>query len=106
MIETSVGADGLFVAAVLMMTAVTYMMRAGGYWVMGRIPLTTRVRKALESLPGAIIVSTILPIAFKGGVPVVLCIIVSGTAMSLLRKDIIAVVCAVAAAAAARAYGF
>ncbi|MEJ8473620.1 AzlD family protein [Roseibium algae] len=106
MIENSFSADGLFVVAVLAMTAVTYFMRAGGYWVMGRVPLTPRVRRALEALPGAIIVSTILPIALKGGVAVVACLVVSGTVMAWVRKDFIAVVCAVAAAAAIRAFGY
>ncbi|WP_417685636.1 AzlD family protein [Roseibium sp.] len=106
MIENSFSADGLFVAAVLSMTLVTYTMRAGGYWVMGRVPLTPRVRRALESLPGAIIVSTILPIALEGGLPVAVCLVVSGAVMALVRKDIVAVFCAVVAAAAIRAYGF
>jgi uncharacterized membrane protein len=104
--EPAFSADGLFVVAVLMMTAVTYFMRAGGYWVMGRVPLTPRVRRALESLPGAIIVSTILPIALKGGLPVALCLVVSAGVMALVKKDIIAVVCAVLAAAAIRVLGF
>ncbi|MDN3718266.1 AzlD domain-containing protein [Roseibium salinum] len=48
------------------MTLVTYTLRAGGYWVMGRLPITPRVRRGLEALPGAIIVSTVLPIVFAG----------------------------------------
>lgn len=104
--EVSFGADGMFLVAVLAMTLVTYALRAGGYWVMGRITLTPRVRRALESLPGAIIVSTILPIALKGGVPVAICLVVSAVVMAVLRKDFIAVACSVAAAAAIRAYGF
>ncbi|WP_417666502.1 AzlD family protein [Roseibium sp.] len=106
MIEASFSADGLFLVAVLTMTLVTYTMRAGGYWVMGRVPLTPRVRRALESLPGAIIVSTILPIALQGGIPVVICLVVSATVMAVVRKDIIAVVAAVGAAAAIRTFGF
>ncbi len=105
MIENSFTANTLFVLAVVTMTIVTYTMRAGGYWVMGRVPLTPRVRRALESLPGAIIVSTILPIALQGGLPVTLCLVVSATVMAIVRKDFIAVVCAVAAAAAIRTFG-
>ncbi|MBO6755140.1 MAG: AzlD domain-containing protein [Roseibium sp.] len=105
MSEPVLAADWLFVVAVLGMTAVTYAMRAGGYWIMGRVPLTPRIRRALEALPGAIIVSTVLPIALKGGVPALLALAVSAGVMAVLRKDIVAVVCAVAAAALSRAYG-
>ncbi|GGB53025.1 hypothetical protein GCM10011316_26330 [Roseibium aquae] len=98
-------ADGMFVLAVLGMTAVTYSMRAGGYWVMGRVPLTPRVRRALESLPGAIIVSTILPIALKGGLSAMVALAVAAGVMALWRKDIVAVTLAAATAALCRAYG-
>ncbi|MBD1546178.1 AzlD family protein [Roseibium aggregatum] len=97
--------DGMFLLAIAGMTAVTYAMRAGGYWIMGRIPLTPRIHRALEALPGAIIVSTILPIALKGGVPVMLCLVVSAVVMAWVRKEFIAVVFAVGAAAAMRGYG-
>ncbi|QDG79840.1 AzlD domain-containing protein [Labrenzia sp. PHM005] len=95
----------MFVLAVLGMTAATYALRAGGYWVMGRMPLTPRVRRGLEALPGAIIVSTILPIILKGGLAVGLCLIVAAAAQIKLRKEYVAVFCAAAAAAAMRAAG-
>lgn len=104
MIEAFTTANPLFLLAIAAMTAVTYSLRACGYWVMGRVPLTPRVRKALESLPGAIIVSTILPIALEGGVPVAVCLVVSGVVMAIVRRDFIAVVFAVLAAAALRNY--
>lgn len=105
MADSVFSVDGLFFLTVLAMTAATYSMRAGGYWIMGRVPLTPRVRRGLEALPGAIIVSTILPIALKGGIPAALCLAVAAGAMAILRKDIIAVFLGVAAAAAARAAG-
>lgn len=105
MTEPALAVDGMFALAVLGMTVVTYGLRAGGYWVMGRVPLTMRVRRALEALPGAIVVSTITPIALQGGVPVVLCLCVAAGAMLLFRKDAAAVGCAVIAVALLRAYG-
>lgn len=98
-------ADTMFMLAILGMTAATYALRAGGYWVMGRLPLTPRVRRGLEALPGAIIVSTILPIILKGGLAVGLCLIVAAAAQIKLRKEYVAVFCAAAAAAAMRAAG-
>ena len=98
-------ADPMFVTAVMIMAAVTYAMRAGGYWVMGRVPLTPRVRRALESLPGAIIISTILPMALQGGLAMTTGIVVSGAVMALLKKDTLAVAAAVLAVAALRHFG-
>lgn len=91
--------------AILIMALVTYMLRAGGYWVMGRLPITPRVRRGLEALPGAIIVSTVLPIVLQGGLAVGLCLIVAAAAQVRLRKEYIAVFCAAAVAAALRAAG-
>lgn len=105
MTEGLFSADAMFVTAVMGMVAVTYALRAGGYWVMGRLPITPRVRRGLESLPGAIIVSTILPIVLKGGLAVALCLVVAVAAQIKLRKEYVAVFCAVGAAAAFRAAG-
>lgn len=105
MTEGLFSADSMFVSAVLIMAAATYAMRAGGYWVMGRVPLTPRVRRALESLPGAIIISTILPMALQGGLAMSAGIVVSGAVMALLKKDTLAVAAAVLAVAALRHFG-
>lgn len=103
--DAAFSVDGMFFLAVLGMTAITYSLRAGGYWVMGRLPITPRVRRGLEALPGAIIVSTVLPIVLQGGLAVGLCLIVAAAAQIKLRKEYIAVFCAAAAAAALRAGG-
>ncbi|ALV25997.1 branched-chain amino acid ABC transporter [Pannonibacter phragmitetus] len=105
MAESPFSVDFLFFLTVVAMTGATYLMRAAGYWIMGQVPLTPRIRRGLEALPGAIIVSTILPIALKGGVPAALCLMVAAAVMAVLRKDIVAVVLAIAAAAGARALG-
>ena len=49
-------------AAILTMAAATYAMRAGGFWLMGHVPLTARVRRMLEALPGSVVVATVLPL--------------------------------------------
>lgn len=93
------------IAAILAMTAVTYGLRAGGYWIMGRVRLTARVRRGLEALPGAIIVATILPVAAAGGPSAMIGIAVAGLAMTVLRQDLSAVAFGLAAAALARSLG-
>ena len=52
-------AHGPFIA-ILAMAAATYFARISGYWLMGHIPLTRRVRRCLEVLPGAIMAATVL----------------------------------------------
>lgn len=105
MTEGAFTADTMVLFAILGMAAVTYALRAGGYWVMGRVNVTPRIRRGLEALPGAIIVSTILPIILQGGLVVGLCIIVAVAAQLKMKKEYIAVFCAAAAAAALRAGG-
>ncbi|MEP3428970.1 MAG: AzlD domain-containing protein [Roseibium sp.] len=103
--DSMISADQMFIVLVLGMAGVTYALRAGGYWIMGRMPLTPRVRRGMEALPGAIIVSTILPIVLQGGVIVGFCLLVAAGAQIRMRKEYIAVFLAAAAAAALRAVG-
>jgi uncharacterized membrane protein len=91
-------------AAILTMGAVTYAMRAGGFWLMAHVPLTARLRRMLEALPGAVVVATVLPIAVREGVPAVLAIVAACAAMMVRRNDFFAVIAGMAVAAAARAW--
>jgi uncharacterized membrane protein len=93
-------------AAILAMAAVTYPMRAGGFWLMAHVPLTARVRRVLEALPGAVVVATVLPILVREGLPAVLAIAAAGAAMIVRRNDFLAVIVGMAAAALARAWLF
>jgi len=105
MTDAAFSADRMFVLVVLGMAGITYMLRAGGYWVMGRLPITPRVRRGLEALPGAIIVSTVLPIVLQGGIAVALCIVVAAAVQVRMKKEYLAVFFAAAAAAGLRAAG-
>jgi hypothetical protein len=49
------------------MAAATLLTRVSGYWLMGHIPMTRRVRRCLEMLPGAIMAATVVPIVAKVG---------------------------------------
>jgi uncharacterized membrane protein len=92
------------VAAILAMAAATYAMRAGGFWLMAYVPLTPRVRRTLDALPGTVVVATVLPIVVREGVPAALAIAAAGAAMLVRRNDLLAVLAGMAAAAAARAW--
>jgi uncharacterized membrane protein len=92
--------------AFAVMTAVTVASRLGGYWLMGYVTVTPRVRRMLDALPGSIIVAAALPVAVNGG-PVVVFAIAAAIGVSLLvRNDFIAVITGMTVAALARALGF
>ena len=91
-------------AAILAMAVATYAMRAGGFWLMAHVPLTPRVRRTLDALPGTVVVATVLPIVVREGVPAALAIAAAGAAMLIRRNDFLAVLAGMAAAAAARAW--
>jgi uncharacterized membrane protein len=96
---------GPFVA-VLAMAAATYAMRAGGFWLMSHVTLTARLRRMLETLPGSVVVATILPIAVREGPAAMLAVAAAGLVMLVRRSDLMAVVTGMAVAAAARAAGW
>lgn len=56
-------------ALILLMGAVTYGLRAGGYWLMGRVTLSPRMEAGLAYLPGAVITALVVPSAIEAGWP-------------------------------------
>ena len=102
--NAELGAYGIYVA-ILAMVLATYPMRVGGYWLMAHVPLTPRVRRVLEALPGAVIVATVLPILAREGVPAGVGIAAALISTLIRRNDFVALIAGVAAAAGARAMG-
>jgi uncharacterized membrane protein len=94
------------VIAIAAMAAVTYPMRAGGYWLMGHVPLTPRLRRILEALPGTVVVATVLPILLREGVAAGAAIAAALLVTFIKRNDFVALIAGVGAAAAVRAAGF
>ena len=94
------------VLAFAVMTAVTVAARLGGFWLMSYVPVTPRVRRMLDALPGSIIVAAALPVAVNGG-PVVMFAILAAIVVTIVsRNDFIAVIVGMAVAALLRAAGF
>jgi uncharacterized membrane protein len=56
----------IVVAVILGMSVVTYVTKAGGMWLLGKIDISSRVQSGLEILPGAIIVSILAPELVEG----------------------------------------
>ncbi len=92
--------------AFAVMMAVTVASRAGGFWLMGYINITPRIRRMLEALPGSIIVAAALPVAINGGAVVMFAIAAAMVVTIIRRNDFIAVFTGMAVAALARALGF
>lgn len=90
---------------ILAMAVAVYLTRAGGYWLIGRFTIGPRVRRALDTLPGAVIVATIAPVLVHGGVSGLVAVAAAGLTMIFVRRDFAAVVAGVAVAAAVRAVG-
>lgn len=60
---------GSAIVLILLMGAVTYSLRAGGYWLMGRVTLSPRLEAGLAYLPGAVITALVVPSAIEAGLP-------------------------------------
>ena len=99
------GADWGVLAAISAMAAATYAMRAGGFWLMGHVPPSARLRRMLEALPGSVVAATVLPIIAREGLAAAVAIAAAGAVMLVRRNDLLAVVTGMAVAAMARAAG-
>ena len=91
--------------AIAVMAAVTVFSRLGGYFLMRYVPVTPRVRRMLDALPGAIIISAIAPVVLKGGLVVIVAVCAAIIVTIIKRNDFIAVATGMAVAALARAVG-
>ena len=97
-------AHGPFIA-ILAMALATYLTRVSGFWLMGHMPMTRRVRRMLEVLPGAIMAATVVPIVAKVGPVALIAVGVALASMIMRRNEFLAAGLALVAASLARAYG-
>ncbi len=91
--------------AFAVMTAVTVASRLGGFWLMGYVEITPRVRRMLDALPGSIIVAAALPVVINGGTVAILAIAAAIAITIVRRNEFVAVITGMAVAALARALG-
>jgi len=91
----------LAIGAMVVMTLLAKMM---GFWVLGRVPLTPRLRRGLEALPGGVILATIVPITLESGPAGLLGIGVATLVMAVTKKDWLAVSLGLASVAGYRAF--
>ncbi len=98
-------ADPMVLLAIGVMAAMNFAMRAAGFWVMAHVPLTVRMRRMLEALPGSIVAATVLPIAAKGGLAATIALAAAALAMMWRGNSFLGVAVGVAAAGLVRAAG-
>lgn len=94
-----------FAAVLAAMSAAVYLMRVGGYWLIGRFPIGPRVHRMLDALPGVVIAATVVPILAHGSISATLAVGAAAVAMAVVRNDFAAVLAGVAVAALTRAMG-
>lgn len=97
--------DAPTLLAICVMAATTLFNRTAGFMVMRFIPLTPRVRRILECLPGAVIVAIVAPTAAHGDLPLALGLAAALITAKVLRSDFFAVLAAVAVTASLRFAG-
>jgi uncharacterized membrane protein len=76
--------------ALLCMAIATYLCRLGGVWLMDHLPPSPALRRALNALPGSIIVATVVPLGVMGGPPALIALGVAMLVMFKTRRDVLA----------------
>lgn len=89
-------------AALVAMGLATYATRAGGFWLMGFVPLTPRVEAALTAIPSSVMASLLAPIALQAGPAEMAGYAVIAAVMLVSRRDIVAGIAGIVAVAAFR----
>ncbi|MDZ7712885.1 MAG: AzlD domain-containing protein [Rhodovibrio sp.] len=92
-------------AVIALMALATYLLRAGGLFLAGRVPLTPRVERFLEALAGSILISLVVALAVQGGAVTTLAILAALAVVLVTKQSIAAIAAAVALAAALRHLG-
>lgn len=90
--------------AICVMAGATIFNRVAGFFLMRLIPVTPRVRRVLDALPGAVLVALLVPNAVRGDGAMLAGLAAAVVATKLTRNDFVAVVAAMATAAAIRAF--
>jgi uncharacterized membrane protein len=91
--------------AILTMAVVSYVCRIFGYAVMAHVPVTPRVQRALNALPGTIVVATLAPAAAKGGFPAIMALAAAIMAKLVFKQDMAAFIAGLGVVIAIRAAG-
>lgn len=103
MIAEAMRTDVMIVIAA--MALVTLALRTSGFWLMRYVPVTPRVKRMIDALPGSIIAAAVLPVVAQGGVVAALAVVAAMLSMWVTRSDFVAVITGMGIAALARFAG-
>ena len=92
--------------AIAAMALATYVTRVAGFWMMGHVPITPRMHRMLEALPGSVVAALVLPVVAKSGLPALLAVVAVIAVMMIRRNDFVAIGIGLAVAALSRAAGW
>jgi uncharacterized membrane protein len=92
-------ANGGVLLAILIMALVTYLTRAGGVFVMSRVPIGPRVERFINAMAGSVLVAVITPMAVHGDWGARMALIATAGVMLALRKPLPAITAGILTAA-------
>lgn len=97
--------DTPLLLAILAMAAASYACRVAGYFLMGYVPITSRVQAALKAIPLGVMIGIVTPSVLAGRVPEMVGLAVVFAAMKLTGKDVVAALAGAGAVALCRWWG-
>jgi uncharacterized membrane protein len=98
--------DADITLAVLVLAAVSYACRAGGFLLMRFVRITPRIEAALRAVPLAVMVGIVMPSAASGRVPELAALPAVAIVMKLTGNELAAALVGLAMVAGGRWLGF
>lgn len=86
-------------AAIVIMALVTYLTRAGGVFVMARVPIGPKVERFINAMAGSVLVAVITPMAVQGDWGARLALVATLVVMLATQKALAAITAGILAAA-------
>lgn len=87
------------IAAIVIMALVTYLTRAGGVFIMSRVPIGPGVERFINAMAGSVLVAVITPMAVHGDWGARLALVATLVVMLLLQKPLPAITAGIVTAA-------
>ncbi|MBZ0332263.1 AzlD domain-containing protein [Halomonas sp. ANAO-440] len=87
------------IAAIVIMALVTYLTRAGGVFIMSRVPIGPKVERFINAMAGSVLVAVITPMAVHGDWGARLALVATLAVMLLLQKPLPAITAGIVTAA-------
>ncbi|CAM3355648.1 AzlD family protein [Halomonas lysinitropha] len=91
--------QGGVLLAIVIMSLVTYLTRAGGVFVMARVPIGPRVERFINAMAGSVLVAVITPMAVHGDGGARMALVATAGVMLVLRKPLPAIAAGILTAA-------